>query len=60
MSEKTPIPIGYKSVIDLGRDARVYPPHTIGDYPTKILPSLVSGFVERFTRADMLVSTTDD
>jgi len=55
MSEKTPTPIGYKSVIDLGRDARVYPPHTIGDYPTKILPSLVSGFVERFTRADMLV-----
>ena len=55
MSEKTPTPIGYKSVIDLGRDARVYPPHTIGDYPTKILPSLVSEFIGRFTRAGMLV-----
>jgi ubiquinone/menaquinone biosynthesis C-methylase UbiE len=55
MCEKTPTPIGYKSVIDLGRDARVYPPHTLGDYPTKILPSLVSGFIERFTRAGMLV-----
>jgi DNA modification methylase len=55
MSERTPTPIGYKSVIDLGRDARVYPPHTLGDYPTKILPSLVSGFIERFTRAGMLV-----
>jgi len=55
MSERTPTPIGYKSVIDLGRDARVYPPHTLGDYPTKILPSLVAGFIERFTRAGMLV-----
>jgi predicted RNA methylase len=55
MCESTPTPIGYKSVIDLGRDARVYPPHTIGDYPTKILPSLVSGFIERFTQSGMLV-----
>ena len=55
MSEKTPTPIGYKSVIDLGRGARVYPPHTLGDYPTKILPSLVSEFIGRFTRAGMLV-----
>jgi DNA modification methylase len=55
MCKRTPTPIGYKSVIDLGRDARVCPPHTLGDYPTKILPSLVSGFIERFTRAGMLV-----
>jgi len=55
MCKRTPTPVGYKSVIDLGRDARVYPPHTLGEYPTKILPSLVAGFIERFTRAGMLV-----
>jgi len=55
MSEKTPTPIGYKSVIDLGRDARVYPPHTIGDYPTKILPQVMGEFVERLSAVGELV-----
>jgi DNA modification methylase len=40
---------GYKSVLDFGREARVYPPHDYGDYPTKLLPQVVRVFVKRFS-----------
>lgn len=41
--------IGYKSVIDLGREARVGFPHNLFDYPTKILPQIVGGLIDRLT-----------
>ncbi len=47
--------IGYKSIIDLGREARVYPPHDIGDYPTKILPQVMGEFIERFSKEGDIV-----
>ncbi|NPB03360.1 MAG: methyltransferase domain-containing protein, partial [Thermotogae bacterium] len=50
-----PKKVGYKSIIDLGREARVYPPHNIGDYPTKILPQIIGEFLERFSVEDNLI-----
>jgi len=47
--------IGYKSVIDLGRDEKVYFPHNIGDYPTKILPQIIGEFIERFSYENELI-----
>jgi DNA modification methylase len=41
--------IGYKSVLDFGREAKVYPPHDYGDYPTKLLPQVVRVFIKRFS-----------
>jgi DNA modification methylase len=41
--------VGYKSVLDFGREAKVYPPHDYGDYPTKLLPQVVRVFVKRFS-----------
>jgi len=41
--------IGYKSVIDFGRDPPVYYPHTIGEYPTKIFPGTATIMIKRFT-----------
>ncbi|GIW60484.1 MAG: hypothetical protein KatS3mg087_1550 [Patescibacteria group bacterium] len=41
--------VGYKSLIDLGREARVYHPHSLYDYPTKILPQVMRDFIERFS-----------
>ena len=42
--------VGYKSVIDFGRSARVEYPHTLGDYPTKIFPGTARVFIERFSQ----------
>lgn len=42
--------IGYKSIIDFGRAAKVEYPHTIGDYPTKIFPGTARIFIERFSQ----------
>jgi len=39
----------------LGRAARSEYPHTLGDYPTKILPQVVGAFVERFSHTGDLV-----
>jgi DNA modification methylase len=60
MCERTPklkpkSRVGYKSVIDFGRDARVYPPHDMCDYPTKILPQVMGEFVERLSAVGELV-----
>lgn len=33
--------VGYKSIIDLGREATVPFPHNLYDYPTKILPQVI-------------------
>lgn len=41
--------VGYKSVIDLGREATVPFPHSLCDYPTKILPQVMGEFVERLS-----------
>lgn len=41
--------VGYKSIIDFGRALRVEYPHTIGDYPTKILPQTANVMIRRFT-----------
>ncbi|MDW8106762.1 MAG: DNA methyltransferase [Armatimonadota bacterium] len=41
--------VGYKSVIDLGRDATVPFPHYLYDYPTKILPQVMGEFIERLS-----------
>lgn len=45
-----PVKVGYKSVIDFGRGARVEYPHTIGEYPTKIFPGTARVFIERFSQ----------
>lgn len=47
--------VGYKSVIDLGREASVPFPHNLYDYPTKILPQVMGEFVERLSAAGELV-----
>jgi DNA modification methylase len=47
--------VGYKSVIDMGREAIVPFPHNLCDYPTKILPQVMGEFVERLSAAGELV-----
>ncbi len=47
--------VGYKSVIDLGREAAVPFPHNLFDYPTKILPQVMGEFVERLSNAGEVV-----
>jgi len=47
--------VGYKSVIDMGREATVPFPHNLCDYPTKILPQVMGEFVERLSSPDELV-----
>lgn len=47
--------VGYKSVIDLGRDASVPFPHNLAEYPTKILPQVMGAFVERLSEPKELV-----
>lgn len=47
--------VGYKSVIDLGREARVGFPHDLFDYPTKILPQIIGEFIDRFSSPDDLI-----
>ncbi|MCS7209430.1 MAG: DNA methyltransferase [Fimbriimonadales bacterium] len=47
--------IGYKSVIDLGREATVPFPHNLYDYPTKILPQVMGEFVERLSSVGEVV-----
>ncbi|MCX7993599.1 MAG: DNA methyltransferase, partial [Fimbriimonadales bacterium] len=47
--------IGYKSVIDLGREATVPFPHHLYDYPTKILPQVMGEFVERLSSVGEVV-----
>ena len=47
--------VGYKSVIDMGREATVPFPHNLCDYPTKILPQVMGDFVERLSAPDELV-----
>ncbi|GIV09193.1 MAG: methyltransferase [Fimbriimonadales bacterium] len=47
--------VGYKSVIDLGREASVPFPHNLYDYPTKILPQVMGEFVERLSAEDEIV-----
>ncbi|MEM3111376.1 MAG: DNA methyltransferase [Candidatus Caldarchaeum sp.] len=42
--------VGYKSVLDFGREAKVYYPHNVGEYPTKILPHVARLLVRRFSR----------
>jgi DNA modification methylase len=41
--------IGYKSVLDFGREAKVEFPHNVGEYPTKILPQVIELMVVRFS-----------
>lgn len=41
--------VGYKSVIDLGRSEQVWFPHTVAEYPTKILPQVMRAFIERLS-----------
>lgn len=41
--------MGYKSVLDFGREAKVGYPHNQFDYPTKILPQVISDFIDKFT-----------
>ncbi|GIV10783.1 MAG: methyltransferase [Fimbriimonadales bacterium] len=55
--EREPIQgrVGYKSVIDLGREASVPFPHNLYDYPTKILPQVMGEFVERLSAEDEIV-----
>lgn len=57
MSQPTPPQerVGYKSVIDLGREATVPFPHNLYDYPTKILPQVMGEFVERLSNPDEVV-----
>ena len=47
--------VGYKSVIDMGREATVPFPHNLCDYPTKILPQVMGEFVERLSDVNELV-----
>jgi DNA modification methylase len=47
--------VGYKSVIDMGREATVPFPHNLFDYPTKILPQVMGEFVERLSDVNELV-----
>ncbi|MCS6922954.1 MAG: site-specific DNA-methyltransferase, partial [Fimbriimonadales bacterium] len=47
--------VGYKSVIDLGREATVPFPHNLYDYPTKILPQVMGEFVERLSSVGEVV-----
>lgn len=47
--------VGYKSVIDMGREASVPFPHNLCDYPTKILPQVMGEFVERLSAPGELV-----
>jgi DNA modification methylase len=47
--------VGYKSVIDLGREATVPFPHNLCDYPTKILPQVMGEFVERLSAPNEVV-----
>lgn len=47
--------VGYKSVIDLGREATVPFPHNVADYPTKILPQVMGEFVERLSTPGELI-----
>ena len=47
--------VGYKSVIDLGREAAVPFPHNLYDYPTKILPQVMGEFVERLSEVGEIV-----
>jgi DNA modification methylase len=47
--------VGYKSVIDMGREATVPFPHNLCDYPTKILPQVMGEFVERLSAAGEVV-----
>jgi DNA modification methylase len=42
--------VGYKSIIDFGRAAKVEYPHTLGEYPTKIFPGTARIFIERFSQ----------
>lgn len=42
--------VGYKSVWDFGREAKVYYPHNVGEYPTKILPQAARILVRRFSK----------
>ncbi|MFN7017059.1 MAG: DNA methyltransferase, partial [Fimbriimonadales bacterium] len=57
MSQPTPpqARVGYKSVIDLGREATVPFPHNLYDYPTKILPQVMGEFVERLSNPSEVV-----
>jgi len=47
--------VGYKSVIDLGRETIVPFPHNLYDYPTKILPQVMGEFVERLSNTGDVV-----
>lgn len=47
--------IGYKSVIDLGRETQVPFPHNLYDYPTKILPQVMGEFIERLSEVGEVV-----
>ena len=47
--------VGYKSVIDMGREATVPFPHNLYEYPTKILPQVMGEFVERLSDVNELV-----
>ncbi|MEM5877361.1 MAG: class I SAM-dependent methyltransferase [Candidatus Aenigmatarchaeota archaeon] len=53
--EKLDNKVGYKSVIDLGREAKVGFPHDLFDYPTKILPQIIGEFIDRFSSPDDLI-----
>lgn len=44
-----------KSVIDLGRDVKVYFPHNAFEYPTKILPQVIGALIDKFTEPNDLV-----
>jgi DNA modification methylase len=50
-----PIRVGYKSVIDMGREVSAPFPHNIADYPTKILPQVMGAFVERLSERGELI-----
>ena len=47
--------VGYKSVIDMGRETTVPFPHNLYEYPTKILPQVMGEFVERLSDVNELV-----
>lgn len=53
--EKLDNKVGYKSVIDLGREAKVGFPHDLFDYPTKILPQIIGEFIDRFSSPNDLI-----
>lgn len=55
LQESQPERVGYKSVIDLGREATVPFPHNLYDYPTKILPQVMGEFVERLSAEGEIV-----